>query len=389
MRNKYVLTLGLVLLLTSAVIGYSGDVSDSPDLPDVKLNLAVRTDHGPIFIANNSDFLIQKDANNWNGTGEENSPITIADYRIEFSDEGITIRNVDLHFAIVNCETADIDTQYWGSTGIKLDNCSNGLINNSLAHMKETGILIYRSSHIKLAETTVYDCAAGVSVSESHHITVCYNNFSCNDFVGINMTLTEQCTVYTNSIMSVLHYGIMCIVDTSSYIYDNVVTSTNLEDEGFEHIGIFSFYSLNLAIQKNDVAECAIGLEMESTDGASVWDCSFANTTEYGIYLHDDTHNVTIVQNCILPSEGITAYDAGDANSWDDGIDTGNTWSDYDGTGYYYISGPAGSIDHYPSNVNTTDGTPFELPSEITFMISIGSAAIIVVIVIVMIRGKQ
>ena len=113
------------------------------------------------------------------------------------------------------------------------------------------------------------------------------------------------------------------------------------------------------------------------------------------------------------------AYDDGVENTWDSSYDEiGNYWSDYSGTGYYYINGTAGSIDHYPNgyvptitttptivtsttdttitsttdgltNNTTTNGTPFEIPSEVILMISIGSASVIIIVVIVIIRGKQ
>ena len=395
--TRDVLTFGLILLLVCNLAKVGGPVSEDLDVAKVHSSLAEKVDHEPIFIDGNTDLLAQKTANNWSGTGESESPITIADYRIEFYDKGITIRNVDLYFVIENCETGDIDSQYWASTGIKLDNCTNGVISNSLAHMKETGIFIKNSGLITLNGTTVHDCTAGISVEDSYYITISNNNFGWNDFVGVNITGSYQCTVYANSILSVPHFGMMCICDTSTFIFDNNITSGGyLDDDEFEHIGIYSYYSVNLAISETDVSDCAMGLEMQNTDGAWVWDCSFARTIEYGIYLHDDTYNVTIVQNCIIPTEGITAYDGGEANSWDDAYsEVGNYWSDYSGSGYYYISGPAESIDHFPNlftcdfgDSNFTENLD-EGVEPLLMLMAIGSSAIIVTVVVLIFRSNK
>lgn len=401
MRTRDVLTFGFILLLVCTLAKVGGPISDDLDIAKVQSSLAERVDYEPIFIDGNTDMLAQRNSNSWTGTGESNSPITIADYRIEFYDKGITIENVDLYFIIENCEIGDVDSQYYTSTGIKLDNCTNGVISNSLAHMKETGIFIKNSEHITLNGTTVYDCAAGVSVEDSYHITISNNNFGWNDFVGVNITGSNQCTVYANSILSVPYFGIMCICDTSTFIFDNIITSGYLDDEEFDHIGILSYYSVNLAISETNVSDCAMGLEMQKTDGAWVWDCSFVRTTEYGIYLHDDTYNVTIVQNCIIPTEGITAYDGGEANSWDDVYsEVGNYWSDYSGSGYYHISGPAASIDHFPnlftcdcgdSNYTATSNATNlgEGVEPLVMLIAIGSSAVIITLVVLIFRSNK
>lgn len=395
MRKGNVLAFGFILILVCSRAGISGPVSEEHDVANVHSSLAEKVDHEPIFIDGNTDLLAQKTANNWIGTGESESPITIADYRIKFYDKGITIRNVDLYFVIENCETGDIDSQYYASTGIKLDNCTNGVISNSLAHMKETGIFIKNSGHITLNGTTVHDCSAGVSVEDSYYITISNNNFGWNDFVGVNITGTNQCTVYSNSILSIPYFGVMCIFDTSTFIFDNIITSGYLDNDEFDHIGILSYYSVNLAISETNISDCAMGLEMQNTDGAWVWDCSFVRTTEYGIYLNDDTHNVTIVQNCIIATEGITAYDGGDANFWDDAYsEIGNYWSDYSGSGYYYISGPVGSIDHFPNlfTCGCGDSNTTELGGEVepfVMVIAMSVSVVIVMVVVLIFKSKK
>jgi parallel beta-helix repeat protein len=411
--------LGIAVLLLNTLVVSSGNAPASQEISQIDSTVIAREVRDPILINGNSDFLEQKEANDWTGTGEPHDPITIADYLIEFSNEGITIRNVDLHWAIINCETGDYDTQYTLSTGIKIINCTNGAIEDSIAHMKETGIFIDESRYISLHYNTVHDCATGVTVSRSKNILLDNNNLGWNDWVGLNMTLTEKCTVTDNSIISVPYYGIQCLYDKSSYIASNIITSTYLEDEynEFENVGIFNFGSWNLALWNNYIHECAIGLQMRMINGSWVWENLVGNCTEYCIYLGDDSFNVTVVANTIGPTIGTNAYDSGESNHWDDPIDQiGNCWSDYNGTGYYYVSGPAGSIDHFPTYFNSTmpfpittvdyttstDETPTDLtPTDNTtgdddeeyqpmiMVISVGSSLVILIVGVLIFRSSR
>ena len=358
-RNR--LFLGIVLLLVSTLILSIGNSSIFHESDDRASFVLAREVHDPITIYNNTNLLEQKYANNWTGTGEPDSPITISDYRIEFSYEGITLMNVDLSWAIVNCETGDYDTQYWGSTGIKIVNCSNGVIEDSLAHMKDIGIFIEKSHHISLSYNMVHDCANGVIVSESKHIVVHKNNLGWNDWVGLNFTYTDRCTATDNSIIAVPDFGIQCLFDKNTYLAGNEISSTYLEDEydEFENIGIFNYGSWNLAMWSNYIHECVIGLEMWMVNGSWFWENKIGNCTEFCIRLADGTFNVTIVRNCIGPTNGTNAYDSGEFNHWDEPYDEiGNHWSDYNGTGVYNISGPAGSVDHYPNRYTCEDSEP-------------------------------
>ena len=115
----------------------------------------------------------------------------------------------------------------------------------------------------------------------------------------------------------------------------------------------------------------------------------------------------------ILSSSSITAFDAGEENSWDSSYEEiGNYWGDFNGTGYYYIDGPAGSIDHYPNTftcdcgvgnytggsndcstcptsiTGNTTGTD-DIVEPLVLVISIGASAVIVIVVILIMRSGK
>jgi hypothetical protein len=402
--------MGFVLIL-SVIIGYSGKpVAVSVNLPERLFLPTQRVSHGPIIINNNTDFLAQKEANNWDGNGDSDSPIEIFNYRIEFSQEGITIKNVDLYFYIGNCETGDYDTQYWDSTGIKLVNCSNGVIEASEVHLKDTGILIEDSSNIILNTTTVHDCFTGIKVIRSDFINVFENNFGSNDMVGINLTLTDRCFIGYNSILQVPDFGIICLYDNRSLFEGNTITSTYLGDEQFANIGLYTFASNTTGVISNIIADCESAIEMRMTHSAWIFDCVLSNTIDYGIYLGEDTFNVEVEENYLGPTEGSNAYDSGVGNSWDNPMfQSGNYWTDYVGSGYYYIPGSAGSIDHFPRSYipttststittvttttqtgSTTQGTiGGTVPYTQLLVIVFGGSGLIIIIAIILIINKK
>ncbi|MGY5855501.1 MAG: right-handed parallel beta-helix repeat-containing protein [Candidatus Thorarchaeota archaeon] len=400
----------IALLLVSALVCSSGHVSTSPAVVEGFSSASMRITHDPIKIMNNSDFLAQKEANNWTGTGAPHDPITISDYRIEFSYEGITIRNVDLHFAIINCETGDYETEYWGSTGIKIINCENGVIEDSLAHMKNIGILIEDSTHITLHYNTVHDCYTGVKVLWSKFILLDNNNFGWNDWRGVEMNRTDMCTVTDNSIIGIPDYGIVCTHDNSTQISGNEITSDYLgEEEEFHGYGFYSINSWNLALWNNVIHDCKTGIRMDYANGVWIWEGNVTRCTKYGIYLNEGTFNITVLNNWIGPSGVSNAYDSGSSNHWDEPLlEQGNSWSDYNGTGYYYIPGPAGSIDHFPNGFTPGDFN-FTIPNDTTsstgtsthnttrgddiqpllLVISVGSSVVILIVVILVFRSGR
>ena len=402
MRYKTILGLLLALLLIGALGSSGKNVISLIEPTETGVSYAQIVVHEPIIIESNDDFLSLKEANEWSGSGFPGDPIEIANYMISFYYEGITIKNVDLHFAIINCETGDYGSEYWGSTGIKLINCSNGLIEDSVAHMKNTGIFIADSCNIRISSTTTHDCYTGLTVVESKYVYVENNNFGWNDWIGVNFTLTDQCTLVENSIISIPEYPILCVSDKSTYIQDNIITSSLWDVEEFEGVCIFSFDSWNIAINDNIIDECQFGLKMILTNGSWVWENVFSNSTECTIYLGEGTYNITVVNNTIGPTTGSNAYDSGSENAWDDPYSQiGNYWSDYSGSGFYYIPGPAGSIDHFPNGTipdgnitlrtttTTTNGTGSATPPEVlSIVIAMGSSIVIIVMAVLIVRNR-
>ena len=367
MRKRYVTLQCFMLLLVCFSISttsYTDVTSSNSKFFEGAVQIVV---HDAIIIRNNTDFLEQKVANGWPGNGSVEDPILISNYRIEFEQEGIVIENVDLSFVIQNCETGDYEYDYWNSVGIRIKNCTHGVILDSTAHMKKTGVRIEKSDNITLYNTIIHDCYTGVSILNSSNIILAENNLSWNDFEGINVTLSERCQIFDNSIVAVPDYGIVCLNDKFTTLENNDISSTYLDDEQFSHVGILSAMSWNLWIYEAYIIDCWIGINTLMTTDYYVIACEIANSIDTGIFLGSGTSNVTLVNNYLGSTSGSNAYDEGIGNVWDNPYSQeGNWWSDYSGSGYYYIAGPAGSIDHHPSAFQPGTSTAFPTTSHPT-----------------------
>ena len=115
------------------------------------------------------------------------------------------------------------------------------------------------------------------------------------------------------------------------------------------------------------------GIRSEYVFNISISECIFASNGGTGIYF-SHTLNSTIKDSIILYNggggirfyyytqycfvfgneigwngySGSYCYDSGLNNTWDNGVDMGNWWSDYGGSGVFLIGGSAGSIDRFP-----------------------------------------
>jgi hypothetical protein len=69
------------------------------------------------------------------------------------------------------------------------------------------------------------------------------------------------------------------------------------------------------------------------------------------------------------------AIDDSEGNFWDNGMDTGNAWSDYISGGYYNIHGSAGAVDGFPTTLGSLI-SEIEGPDDIIFWLDISTDVI-------------
>ncbi len=181
-----------------------------------------------------------------------------------------------------------------------------------------------------------------VSIYDIDNLTVSESSFKNLDLYGIQARgfsdygQVRSCTFRNVSYpITMSDTGSNWTIDSSDFRYsshaairsmagnNNYVNITNSYFEG-NQFGVQALYSDYWAIIGN----------------------TFRWNEEYGIYI-DGMSGPVIYENTFVGNKIENGYDTGN-NFWDDGVDTGNAWDDYSGSGVYPIPGGT-SQDRYPA----------------------------------------
>ena len=162
-------------------------------------------------------------------------------------------------------------------------------------------------------------------------------------------------------------------LESENYIDNRIQYCEDIIIQGYTQVGLnqlYIQYSENIYISDSTFNQSdSDGIEARYSFNISISNCIFASNTR-GIYFYD-IQNSSITDSIILYNHyngiylssgvqychiygnkigwnGQNAFDFGANNEWDNGINLGNWWHDYGGSGVYLITGPAGSIDRYP-----------------------------------------
>ncbi|MEM4292718.1 MAG: right-handed parallel beta-helix repeat-containing protein [Thermoplasmata archaeon] len=269
------------------------------------------TSHAPIHINGNDDFANQAANEGWPGDGSEGNPYIIDGLEIDANGGtyGIWIENTDVYFVIRNC-TVYSATSSGGvpyGTGIALNNVTHGTLESNKCNNSTYGIFLYGGSQYN---------------------TITNNNASGNSDCGICLFESSNNNITNNNASGNSYFGIL--LSSSS---NNNITNNNAS--GNSWIGIYLDSSSNNIITYN-------------------WIC---NTVYYGVYITGGSTGNTIHHNNFIGNNGAgkgvngscQAYDSVGGNYWyDNSVNEGNYWSNWDHSGAYPIDGGAGASDPYP-----------------------------------------
>ncbi|MFW9975886.1 MAG: nitrous oxide reductase family maturation protein NosD, partial [Candidatus Thorarchaeota archaeon] len=204
---------------------------------------------------------------------------------------------------------------------------------------------------------------------------------------GILVDTSTYCIIRENRIQPFLGIGIY--LESSGYcdVIDNLCNRSSF--------GYYIRASSNCYLEKNRAIHTGMGFgiwvgqdhtlignraEKLSDDGfiiANSYDCQLIGNiardiSDYrsGIELIYGAANNILYGNFILCSN---VHDNGSNNAWDNGVNLGNYWSSYNGTGIYPIPGTAGSVDRFPQHfidpaINLESSCDFEYGFENRFL---------------------
>lgn len=127
------------------------------------------------------------------------------------------------------------------------------------------------------------------------------------------------------------------------------------------------------------VYDCTIfrnqrGFFFDSTEFCSITNNTIYSNIMWGVEVTEQSYNNTLYGNRFgwNDASGGTesnAIDNGEDNSFDDGIDVGNSWSDHNDSTTYLVPGSSGSIDSFPNLLE--DNTPPMIEQHIDAVIDI------------------
>ncbi|MFW9955191.1 MAG: NosD domain-containing protein, partial [Candidatus Thorarchaeota archaeon] len=286
------------------------------------------------------------------------------------SIEGGTFVDSGAVFLILFCDEVSINNVHgidlsvgnmvWRSTNVEL---ANSVFEGS---SKFVGVAFLQSDNITMSNVNFTDVDdtnyASVLSENTPHFSISDSNFiRCDDAIEItwmgNFSITD-CTfmdldgnaIYANT----AHYGVIkdnvihgsahgILVGGHHYIVEN-------NEVWYANRAIWASgsNSHNATIRFNDLQSNNYGIYYEYADDWVITNNTIMWNYLYGIYQGSLVDSAQISYNIFLLNGLGNAYDGGSTQFWDDAVDTGNWWHDYDGTGPYDILGTAGSQDRYP-----------------------------------------
>jgi parallel beta-helix repeat protein len=287
----------------------SGGLDESVTRLTLVNALSAYTPHDPILINGDSEFNSTAQAEGWLGNGTTSDPFVISGLEIlTDAESAISITGTTAYFVIRDCYLIG------ASYSVRLAYLSFGTLENVFTKESLTaGVFVEWSNNVTLRNVSCIDTEHGLSFFESHNITIRDSTCIGNWRYGIEINHCSHGLVTNNTL-------------------ERNVRAVNVPD------------SSDIEISGNRMSSCDTGVdENAQSTGLTIKDNMFAFCYGDGLVLAGS--NQVVVSNMFVHS---TVGDSGTNNLWDDGVSQGNYWSDYPGTGWYSISGPAGSIDHYP-----------------------------------------
>ena len=269
---------------------------------------------------------------------------------------------------------SDVYTPYYDpgqASAITLMNCSGTQINDVIFHNNTIGVSFQFSTDCLLWRGSVYyNTWTGVILWYSHSIDL-VDVYIRDNLKGTSIGWSYDCEIRD------------CLI----WENDEAVNLVN---------------SMNCTLRRNTIFENSDALFLGDSDGCDIWtnsiylnsrgillnsssDCTIIENQIYnnigvGISL-DRTSNRNQIYNNVIAFNSPNAICEGQLNAWDNGVDTGNWWSDYSGDGPYIID--ENDQDNYPIVNSTTPTEPG--PWEFSPLTLAGVAAVTAVVVFVLI----
>lgn len=328
----------------------SGDLTNTTLASNVFVNTGIRIEFWDSHIAASPPVL---ENNSVNGK-EIGFFYNIADTQIEADVYGQIILGNCTELSVIggNFEACAV--------GVQLVGCTNCTANGATVSDCWQGIYVERSKRTRIIDYQVSNCCEeGIFLSKSpfYEIRNCTLQDNLNGIlphIYSNNGTVANCTIRGSKSLSISGYiGVGINLSNNSTAIGNTITENN--------IGIF-IYGAHCLVLDNLIIFNEYGIVLGEA------------YTGYG----ESPYGSQIYRNDIGWNHQANAYDASwRYNEWDDGVSTGNGWSDYYGIGYYQVS--RNGVDHYPRYIPEGGISLFFIHLSLGFVL--GIAAIVLVVI--------
>ena len=269
-----------------------------------------------------------------------------------------------------------------GMDGISLMLVNDSFFLNNLISNCVDGIGMFLVRRSVIANNTILNGADGIFISTGFDV-IFFNNLIRYTTSGIIATECTNCTINSNAITRTYSDGIELHLCHNCLVLNNSVTSCQGD-------GIILRFADNCILSLNTVTgntHSGIAI-LDNSHNSIVTYNNIMENKMYGICV-DNSGNCNIFGNLIGWNSDSNAQDDGFQNQWDDGLNLGNIWSDYEGNGSYVVPGSAGSVDRFPSilNISTTPTSYNPMPI-ISLILSLTIVIVGVIIMTILIKRK-
>ncbi len=254
----------------------------------------------------------------------------------------------------------DIDASAYGQ--IIIANCSDVWAWDGMFSGVGVPISIGYSNSCGAYNCIMEDGRYGVFVEHSYNVEITGCEIFSMSELGLYINMTTLTGIFNCTIKNIQWVGVQL-----GMAPETTISGSTIQGCGELAIGIYE--SPDFMLVSSVVDHNHNGLSMGGCSDSNVIDNSFQYNDRYGIEIFWDCENSYFYDNVFSYNSLSNAYDDGSDTFWDDGISKGNTWSDYGGSGYYYVPGSRGGIDHYPSIIDITpEISIIDLTNDITYI---------------------
>ncbi|MHA1770590.1 MAG: right-handed parallel beta-helix repeat-containing protein [Candidatus Thorarchaeota archaeon] len=335
-----------------------------------------------------------------------------------------TIDGLPVYYGL-NQDGISIDGLQYGQ--VILVNSTNILVQNGSFVRSTTGVSLLFSNFITVDAVHIVEPRYGAELQYAHNVTIKNSNFlGSNASRGVYMERSSNLTIMNCDFTKFTGDSAITLGQANVFLITNISISDSfnamllsdiynltLRYSTFENIGHYGLFASGDS-DYGQVHSCTFinaSYPIQFSNSASDWiidsstfmysptaaiesgstSCDYINITNsyfegnlYGIYGQypdywaiigntfrwnqqtgiylDSMSGPIIYENTFVGNKVGNGYDA-DIHFWDNGVDTGNAWADYSGSGVYNVPS-GGSQDRYPLKYTTTSpiiSTPLDI----------------------------